>query len=93
MVLKKNSISYQPDILSIDLSNTGKLIDSRHELQERKDVHGTSLENIKQRLRLMFPDHFAFHLFEQDGWVHAKIQIHCDKRKGRFFMAKEGEVI
>lgn len=87
------SISYQQDTLSIDVSNTGKLIDSNHESQGKKDVHGTSLENIKQRLQIMFPDQFAFHLFEQDGWVHAKILIQCDKKKSKFFMAKEGEVV
>lgn len=85
------SISYQQDILSIDVSNTGKLIDARHESQERKDVHGTSLENIKQRLQIMFPDQFNFYLFEQDGWVHAKILIQCEKRKGEFFGAKKEE--
>lgn len=84
------SISYQQDILSIDVSNTGKLIDSSYESQEKKDVHGTSLENIKQRLQIMFPDQFTFHLFEQDGWVHAKILIQCEKRKGEFLVAKEG---
>jgi sensor histidine kinase YesM len=85
------SIYYQQDILSIDVSNTGKLIDSRYDSQGKKDVHSTSLENIKQRLQIMFPDQFTFHLFEQDGWVHAKIQIQYDNRKEKFFMAKEGE--
>ena len=85
------SISYQQDILSIDVSNTGKLIDSSHESQGKKDVHGTSLENIKQRLQIMFPDQFTFHLFEQDGWVHAKMLIQCDEKKGEFFVEREGE--
>jgi len=83
------SISYQQNILTIDVSNTGKLMDSRPNSPEKKDVHGTSLENIKQRLQLMFPDQFNFHLFEQDGWVHAKISIQCDKKK--FFVAKDRE--
>lgn len=87
------SISYQQDILSIDVSNTGKLIDASDRSQEKKDVHGTSLENIKQRLQIMFPDQFTFHLFEQDGWVHAKILIRCEKRKGEFFGVKVGETV
>lgn len=87
------SISYQQDILSIDVSNTGKLIDSSHESLEKKDVHGTSLENIKQRLQIMFPDQFSFNLFEQDGWVHAKILIRCEKRKGEFFGVRGGETV
>ena len=53
-------------------------------------TNGTSLKNIKQRLQIMFPDQFTFHLFEQDGWIYAKILIQCDKMKERFFMAKEG---
>jgi len=87
------SISYQQDILSIDVSNTGKLIDSSYDSQGKKDVHGTSLENIKQRLQIMFPDQFTFNLFEEDGWVHAKILIRCDKMKEKFFSDKEGEVV
>ena len=87
------SIYYQQDILSIDVSNTGKLIDSSQESQGKKDVHGTSLENIKQRLQIMFPDQFTFNLFEQDGWVHAKISIDCDEKKMKLFVAKEGELI
>ncbi|MDZ7401704.1 MAG: hypothetical protein ONB37_16230, partial [candidate division KSB1 bacterium] len=63
-------------------------IDSAQSSPEKKDAHGTSLENIKQRLQLMFPDRFTFHLFEQDGWVHAKILIRCDN--GRFLVEKEG---
>lgn len=34
-----------------------------------------------------------FNLFEQDGWVHAKILIQCDKMKEKLFMAKEGEAV
>ncbi len=83
------SISYQQNILTIDVSNTGKLMDSMPNSPEKKDVHGTSLENIKQRLQLMFPDQFNFHLFEQDGWVHAKISIQCDKKK--LVVAKDNE--
>ncbi len=85
------SISYQQNVLSIDVSNTGKLIDASRDSQGKKDVHGASLENIKQRLQIMFPDQFTFHLFEQDGWVHAKILIQCEKRKGEFFVEKEGK--
>ncbi|MDZ7332697.1 MAG: histidine kinase, partial [candidate division KSB1 bacterium] len=82
------AICYQQNTLAIDVSNTGKLIDSAQSSPEKKDAHGTSLENIKQRLQLMFPDRFTFHLFEQDGWVHAKILIRCDN--GRFLVEKEG---
>jgi len=87
MPLKVNiSISYQEDILSIDVSNTGKLINSSRTVHEKMDVHGTSLENIKQRLGIMFQDQFTLQLFEQEGCVHAKILINCDKKKRRNFL-------
>ncbi|MBN1349959.1 histidine kinase [candidate division KSB1 bacterium] len=87
------SISFQQDILSIDVSNTGKLVESNRDYRGSKDVHGTSLENIKQRLQIMFPDQFAFNLFEQDGWVHAKILIDCDEKKRKLFAEREGTEI
>lgn len=37
----------------------------------------------------MFPDQFTFHLYEQDGWVHAKILIQCEKRKGDKLVEKD----
>ena len=75
------SIAYRQDVLSIDVSNTGSLIESGQHTPEEADVHGTSLENIKQRLGIMFKDQYTFQLFEQDDWVHAKISIKCDERK------------
>ncbi len=83
------AISYQQDELAIDVSNTGQLIDSKPGVQEKRDAHGTSLDNIKQRLQIMFPNRFSFNLFEQDGWVHAKILIRCEPREKRFFAEKE----
>ncbi len=87
------SINYQQDVLSIDVSNTGKLISAKQKSTEKKDVHGTSLENIRQRLQIMFHDQFTFHLFEQDGWVHAKILIPFDRKKEKFSKVNEEEKV
>jgi len=43
--------------------------------------------------RIMFPDQFTFNLFEQDGWVHAKILIQCEKKKEKLFVAKVVDVL
>lgn len=75
------SIAYQERTLSIDVSNTGKIVDPENNMQEEKGIHGTSLENIRQRLRIMFQDQFTFKLFQEDKWVHAKITIHCDNQQ------------
>ncbi len=36
---------------------------------------GTGLRNITQRLELAFPGRHAFKLYENDGWVHAEIDV------------------
>ncbi len=78
--LKVNiSISYKDDTLSIDVSNTGKLLSSPAAIDAHLDGHGNSLENIKQRLALMFKDRFSFQLFEEGEWVHAKIRMYYNR--------------
>jgi LytS/YehU family sensor histidine kinase len=67
-------ITLNDGVLSIDVSNTGKLL-NKAEGDGKKEAHGTSLENLKQRLNLMFKDQYGFQLYEEDGWVHAKIRI------------------
>ena len=56
--------------LFVKVSNSGKL-KSANEL----DGTGTGLTNVKMRLNHFFPDRNAFDIFEEDGWVHAVIQI------------------
>jgi LytS/YehU family sensor histidine kinase len=70
------SITLQDNTLSIDVSNTGKLVRNIADDGQKEEVHGTSLENIKQRLRLMFEEEYGFQLYEENGWVHSKIRIH-----------------
>lgn len=75
------SIVLRDGILSIDVSNTGKLVDNVLEDGGPEEVHGTSLENIKQRLGLMFGNRYGFQLFEEGGWVHTKIRIQYEPGK------------
>ncbi|MDZ7273528.1 MAG: histidine kinase [candidate division KSB1 bacterium] len=78
------SITRQEATLSIDVSNTGKLLPrARHE--EHEQVHGTSLDNLRQRLAIMFDSSYSLQLYEENGWVHCKIRIQYqtdDSRKG-----------
>lgn len=72
-------IRYQDQVLSIDVSNTGNLDESNESDEKDAGMHGTSLENIRKRLELLFKDQYQFILFEEKGWVHAKIRIHYVK--------------
>lgn len=69
------SIDLQEGTLSIDVSNTGALVKHVPEETGKEEVHGASLENIKQRLEIMFGEQYAFQLYEENGWVHSKIRI------------------
>ncbi len=69
------SIKLDDGLLSIDVSNTGKLLTDVEGDGKKEEPHGTSLENLKQRLELMFKDQYGFQLYEEDGWAHAKIRI------------------
>jgi hypothetical protein len=69
------SIVLNGGALSIDVSNSGKLLNHPVEDDKKEEVHGTSLENIKKRLEIMFEDRYGFQLYEEDGWVHTKIRI------------------
>ena len=82
------SIMMQEGTLSIDVSNSGKLIKNGTQEGE-KEVHGTSLENIRQRLEIMFEDRYALQLYEEHGWVHNKIRIHyAPVQNGRKIMRR-----
>jgi LytS/YehU family sensor histidine kinase len=71
-------ITLNAGVLSIDVSNTGKLIKDVDSDGKKEEAHGASLENLKQRLELMFKDQYGFQLYEEDGWVHAKIRINYE---------------
>jgi len=73
-------LSYLDGILSIDVSNTGKLEEPKGKKAKDDKAHGTSIMNISKRLALMFDDRYSFKLFEEDGMVHAKIVINYEKK-------------
>lgn len=79
------AIIWQEATLSIDVSNTGNLV-PRARTEGHEEVHGTSLENLRQRLAIMFEGGYSFQLYEENGWVHSKIRIQYqpagDGRKG-----------
>jgi LytS/YehU family sensor histidine kinase len=78
------SIMLDDGLLSIDVSNTGKMLTNAEGDGKQEEAHGTSLENLKQRLELMFKDQYGFQLYEDNGWVHAKIRINYEPgRNGR----------
>lgn len=72
-------ISFTDGVLSLDVSNTGALRET--ETRSKQEAHGTSLVNLRQRLELMFKTQYAFQLYEESGWVHAKIRIDYDATK------------
>ncbi len=69
------AILYRDEVLSIDVSNSGHLKESESSRQGITEGHGASIVNIKQRLEIMFKQEQSFSLYEEAGWVHAKIRI------------------
>jgi ligand-binding sensor domain-containing protein len=74
-------ILYTDGTLSIDISNTGKLADPVSEDSEGATAHGTSLRNIRSRLKLMYDNNFTFKIFEENRWVHVRIMIQYENSK------------
>jgi len=74
-------ITIHDRLLSIDVSNTGRLLEKEYDGGD-PEVHGTSLDNIRQRLEIMFKNRYEFHLHEESGWVHAQIRIRYDQERG-----------
>ncbi len=66
-------------MLSIDVSNTGKLVHVSVNPSEGDEAHGTSIDNIRKRLEILFKDQHTFQLFEKNSWVHVKMKIRYDK--------------
>lgn len=65
-------VSRQGDDLQIRVRNTGSL--SNGEAGKAVGT-GTGLRNIAQRLDLVFPGRHSFKLYENEGWVHAEIDV------------------
>ena len=69
------SIRLENKMLSIKVSNTGKLLKATP--NNEKNIDGTSngIENLKNRLGLYYNENYSFSLKEEDGWVIASIEI------------------
>jgi two-component sensor histidine kinase len=66
-------VSRRDDQLQIRVRNTGRLASGAS-----AEGTGTGLRNITQRLDLVFPGRHAFRIHEDDGWVHAEIDLALD---------------
>jgi sensor histidine kinase YesM len=69
------SIRMEHKILSIKVSNTGKLLNAKTRGDKSIDGTGNGIENLKHRLGLYYNDSYSFSLKEEDGWVIADIEI------------------
>ncbi len=76
-------ISFHEEKLTINIANTGKLLSQMAAPNNDSEIHGTAIENIKKRLQLMFEKNYTFELFEEEGWVHAKMVIDYRNHNGR----------
>lgn len=62
-------------MLSIKVSNTGKLLKATPDGEKNIDGTGNGIENLKNRLGLYYNDNYSFSLKEEDGCVIAAIDI------------------
>jgi len=69
------NIRYREEVLAIDVSNSGRLKPLPGGASAQSDGHGNSVENIRQRLEIMFREEQSFVLTEEEGMVHARIRI------------------
>jgi two-component system, LytTR family, sensor kinase len=70
------SIRMENKMLSIKVSNTGKLLNTTPNGEKNIDGTGNGIENLKYRLALYYNDNYSFSLKEEDGWVVADIEIY-----------------
>ncbi|MFH1196338.1 MAG: histidine kinase, partial [bacterium] len=59
--------------LTVTISNSGKWLEPQAGLNENSTK--TGLENIRNRLNLIYPDKHKFNVFEDDGFVKAILEI------------------
>jgi two-component system, LytTR family, sensor kinase len=71
--------SFLNNILKIEVINSGKLIDHSNSENIEALFSGAGLENVKARLSNAFSDNHKFSLFEEDGTVHAVLEISYNK--------------
>ena len=66
------------NVLVLDVANTGTL-EHISGVQRAPSGNGVALDNVKERLTLMYHDDHRFDLFERQGWVHARVQLPLEK--------------
>jgi two-component system, LytTR family, sensor kinase len=57
--------------VQIEVSNTGKWV----EPDPANTLGGVGLKNLKERLKLLYPDCHSFRITNENGWVTVQIQI------------------
>lgn len=57
--------------IRITVSNTGRWVTP----QSQPTLGGVGLENVRQRLALLYPEKDCLHIREENGWVTVEIQI------------------
>jgi two-component system, LytTR family, sensor kinase len=57
--------------LWVEVANTGRLRESA----TAASGTGTGLKNVRQRLAQLFPERSRFEIFEDEGWIRARIEI------------------
>jgi len=62
-------------LLKLQVSNTGKWVDSDIEKEQNSSGTGTGLENVRKRLENAFPGKHSFDIIKEKGNVHVKIEI------------------
>ncbi|MFO8099758.1 MAG: histidine kinase [Salinibacter sp.] len=62
------------DVLRIMVANTGHWRNSTPDTTGT----GTGLDNVRTRLEAQYPDQHRFEIWEEDGWVRARIALDAD---------------
>jgi two-component system, LytTR family, sensor kinase len=74
-LIVKLSVKLADKMLSIRVSNTGKLLNSTPDNEKNIDGTSNGIDNLKNRLGLYYEDNYSFSLEEENGWVIASIEI------------------
>ncbi|MEJ2636130.1 MAG: histidine kinase [Calditrichia bacterium] len=61
--------------LQIEILNSGHWKKYQEDLRIQNLQNNSGLENIRQRLEAAYPGRYDFDYFENDGWVHVRIEI------------------
>ncbi len=69
------TVSLLDKVLRIRVSNTGNLVVAKVFNPKTTDETSNSIEIIKNRLALLYEEHSSFRLIEEDGWVHATLEL------------------